>query len=157
MKFFRIICFIIVLIVPSRNVNNSIHFEHVYQQAMELDFILMSKDLPLEFLYKNARHTLKKERVIVSAYNNVVSQTDSTPNICAWNDPVRPGIIAVTRDLERAGLKRNVKVIVEDVGKFTVLDRMNKRYEKGIDIFMGKDIDLAKEFGIKELNIYWKG
>lgn len=40
-------------------------------------------------------------RVTATAYNSHSSQTDSTPNIAAWGDRLRPGMkaIAISRDL----------------------------------------------------------
>jgi 3D (Asp-Asp-Asp) domain-containing protein len=98
---------------------------------------------------------LKRKDITATAYNNVVAQCDDTPNICAWNDKIRPGIIAVSRNLISEGLGRNKKVYVEGIGVLTVLDKMNKRYQNRIDIFMGKDIKKARQFGVKKLKIYW--
>ena len=131
----------------------------VVTQAMMLDSE-MEKELKHSSstidLYEIDRKWLQSLEVTVTAYNNTVAQTDSTPNECAWGDTIRPGIIAISRDLQTIGLTRHMKVIVEGHGEFEVLDKMNQRFEKRIDIFMGKDIKKAKTFGKKELTIYWK-
>ena len=45
-------------------------------------------------------------KVTASAYNSMLGQTDSTPNIAAWGDTLKPGMksIAVSRDLIKRGL-----------------------------------------------------
>ena len=58
-------------------------------------------------------------RVTATAYNSHSSQTDSTPNIAAWGDRLRPGMkaIAISRDLlHQHGLGRGDKVRI--VGLF---------------------------------------
>jgi len=95
-----------------------------------------------------------KRVVKATAYNAMQSQTDSTPTICAWGDSVRPGIIAVSRDLERIGLTRGKEVHVEGIGKLVVLDRMHRRKTNQIDIFM-ETYDEAIRFGVQELKISW--
>lgn len=96
--------------------------------------------------------------VTATAYNNVPAQTDATPNIAAWGDRIKPGmpLIAVSRDLVKIGLTRGTKVRISGIdGEFIVLDKMNKRYKKRIDIFMGKDIKAARRFGRKKVTITW--
>ena len=92
--------------------------------------------------------------VRATAYNAAENQTDSTPTICAWGDKVRPGIIAVSRDLESLGLTRGQEVLVEGFGKRIVMDRMHKRKTNQIDIFMESYYD-AIQFGVQELKISW--
>ena len=102
-----------------------------------------------------AQETKPMVRVVkATAYNALASQTDSTPEICAWGDRIRPGIIAVSRDLEGLGLTRGQEVHIEGYGKMIVLDRMHKRKRNQIDIFMEKYED-AIEFGVQELVIRW--
>ena len=92
--------------------------------------------------------------VKATAYNAMPAQTDDTPTICAWGDRVRPGIIAVSRDLEKQGLTRGREVDIQGFGKMVVLDRMHKRKKNQIDIYMEKYED-AIEFGVQELKITW--
>ena len=103
------------------------------------------------------RPSLKTNELIVkaTAYNPSPWQTDSTPFIAAWGDRVRPGIIAVSRDLEKQGLTRGKKVFVDGYGEFEVLDRMHKRKKNQIDIFMMEYKD-AIQFGVKEVKITWR-
>lgn len=92
--------------------------------------------------------------VKATAYNAVPEQTDSTPEICAWGDRVRPGIIAISRDLEGIGLTRGKEVHVQGLGKMIVMDRMHHRKRNQIDLYMDKYED-AVQFGVQDLTIYW--
>ncbi len=97
--------------------------------------------------------------VIATAYNSVVEQTDDTPNIAAWGDPLHPGMkaIAVSRDLIPMGLTRRTRVTIDGLeGEFLVLDKMNKRWNRRIDIYMGNDIQAAQQWGSKKVRIQWQ-
>lgn len=96
--------------------------------------------------------------VKATAYNSVPSQTDSQPNIAAWGDTLKPGmkVIAVSRDLISMGLKHNTEVKLNGLpGIYLVKDKMNSRYRKRIDLYMGVDIDSAKAWGQKKLTIQY--
>jgi len=97
---------------------------------------------------------VNKRLVKVTAYNALENQTDSTPFEAAWGDRVRDGIIAVSRDLEKVGLTRGVKVQVDGMGEYVVLDRMHRRKRNQIDIFMWRYKD-AVNFGIQNKEITW--
>ena len=98
-------------------------------------------------------------RVTATAYNSLRGQTDRTPNIAAWGDRLRPGmrVIAVSRDLlTRYGLKHNTLVRIQGHGgTFRVKDKMNKRYRKRIDIYMGKNRIKARRYGKRKVTITW--
>ncbi|WP_160061957.1 3D domain-containing protein [Psychromonas sp. L1A2] len=96
--------------------------------------------------------------VTASAYTSSVGETDSTPNHAAWGDKLKPGMksIAVSRDLIKLGLTHQQEVKIEGFeGTFRVLDKMNKRWKKKIDIYMGKDVEKAREWGKQQVVIYW--
>jgi hypothetical protein len=86
----------------------------------------------------------------ISAYNSVPEQTDNTPclgaggHICGRNDVVANNCLPIG-------------TMVQIDGKiYEVYDRMNSRYGcEYFDIYMGMDIQGAKEFGrqIKEVII----
>lgn len=136
-----------ILLSKALTMDNEI--KNSFKEEINLSSILNQ----FEFNFKE----FQSMEVTVTGYNSVPSQTDSTPNICAWNDKIRPNIVAISRDLEKHGLTRNTKIIIN--GKvYTVLDKMNKRYKKRIDIYFGgKDtIKEARNFGIKKLKIYWR-
>ena len=95
-------------------------------------------------------------RVTATAYNSLSYQTSSNPSITAFGDSLKPGMryIAVSRDLLDSGLVHNTKVKIEGFDSlFTVKDKMNKRWRKRIDIYMGIDVKKAKQWGKKNINI----
>lgn len=106
---------------------------------------------------KEIVQTKPKEKIIVvkvyhsytvtlTAYSPSRGETDSTPNKTAILEKPIPGkTCAVSRDLiDYLGKK----VYILGYGVFKVNDLMNKRYEKRIDICMGKKE--AVKFGKKE-------
>lgn len=95
-------------------------------------------------------------KVTATAYNSFAYQTNSNPNITAFGDSLKPGLryIAVSRDLLDSGLVHNTKVKIQGFDSlFTVKDKMNRRYRKRIDIYMGKDLKKAKKWGKKKVVI----
>lgn len=97
--------------------------------------------------------------VTATAYTSSVDETDSTPNISAWGDRLKPGmrVLAVSRDLLAMGLTHGTLVQVEGFDKdFIVLDKMNKRWKKKVDIYMGNDKQEALNWGKRKVNICWK-
>ena len=96
--------------------------------------------------------------VTASAYNSVASQTQGDPTLAAWGDELEPGmkVIAVSPDLVQLGLTHKTKVKIEGLsGRYTVLDKTNSRFTKRIDIYMGTDIEAAKQWGVKKVTIRW--
>ncbi len=96
--------------------------------------------------------------VTASAYNSVASQTEGDPTLAAWGDELKPGMkaIAVSPDLVKLGLTHKTKVKIEGLsGRYEVLDRTNSRFTKRIDIYMGTDVEAAREWGIKKVTIRW--
>lgn len=97
--------------------------------------------------------------VTASAYNSLNYQTGpGDPNITAWGDTLAPGmkVIAVSRDLIRKGLDYNTPVKIEGFdGVFLVKDKMHHRWKNKIDIYMGKDVQKAKKWGRKKIDIYY--
>lgn len=89
------------------------------------------------------------ERVTVTAYSPRRRETDSTPFQNAAMEKVREGDIAVSRDLFEAGWVFGKKVWVEGRGIYTIMDLMNSRYEKRVDIFMMKTFK-ARKFGMNK-------
>ena len=94
--------------------------------------------------------------VKASAYNSTAEQTDGNPNEGAWGDRIEPGmkVIAVSPDLLETGLVRGTKVEIEGFeDTWTVMDRTASRHRNRIDIYMGVDVEAAKEWGIQEVTI----
>jgi 3D (Asp-Asp-Asp) domain-containing protein len=101
--------------------------------------------------------SLQRGRMLrVTAYSAEPEQTDDTPNITASNNPVRRGIVAVSRDLFESGWTFGRRVFVEGLGVFTIDDLMHKRKREQIDIFM-HDTDQALRFGRQEMNVHLLG
>jgi LysM repeat protein len=100
-----------------------------------------------------------KLRVTATAYSSHGNQTDSTPFLAAWNNRLRPGmkVIAVSRDLlYKYGMKNGTKVKIAGLpGYYRVRDKMNKRYKKRIDIYMGTNRRKALRWGRRSVVIYW--
>lgn len=101
----------------------------------------------------------RRLRVTATAYSSHSNQTDSTPFLAAWNNRIRPGmkIIAVSRDmLTRYGMRNGTRVRIGGLpGYYTVRDKMNKRYRKRIDIYMGMNRRKALRWGRRSVLIYW--
>lgn len=101
----------------------------------------------------------KSLHVTATAYTSHAAQTDSTPNIAAWGDRLKPGMkaIAVSRDLLKVhGLKHKQKVRIKGLeGEYVVLDKMNKRWRKKIDIYMGMNKSKAFKWGRRKVEILW--
>ena len=102
------------------------------------------------------KHSL---RVQATAYSSHRGQTDKTPFLAAWNNRIRPGmkIIAVSRDLiYKYGLGNGKRVRIQGLpGYYRVRDKMNKRYTKRIDIYMGVNRRKALRWGRRRTVIYW--
>ena len=97
--------------------------------------------------------------VTATAYTSHAHQTSGNPRITAWGDTLKPDTrsIAVSRDLIDSGLTSGVEVKIEGLpGTYIVKDKMNRRWQKKIDIYMGMDIKKAREWGKKKVFIRWK-
>ena len=102
------------------------------------------------------KYTWKSRTVTATAYNSVESQTNSNPNVTAFGDNLKPGLkyIAVSRDLLKAGFKHNTPVKIEGLkGVYLVKDKMHSRWTNHIDIYMGTDVNAAKQWGKKSVRI----
>lgn len=108
---------------------------------------------------KLSRGMKHKLSVTATAYTSHVGQTDSTPFLAAWNNRIRPGmkIIAVSPDLiRRYGLTNGKKVRIGGLsGIYTVRDKMNKRWRKRIDIYMGTSRWRALRWGRRRVTLYY--
>lgn len=105
-----------------------------------------------------APRALRSLRVTATAYTSQRRQTDSTPYLAAWSNRLVPGVksIAISRDLLELGIGNGTALKIGGLpGTYTVLDKMNKRWQRRIDIYMGNDLKRAKAWGSKEVIIYW--
>lgn len=98
--------------------------------------------------------------VTASAYNSLSWQTGpGNPAITAWGDTLKPGMkaIAVSRDLIKKGFDYNTVVKIEGFeGEFLVKDKMHYRWKNKIDIYMGTDVEKAREWGRRKVKIYYE-
>ena len=101
----------------------------------------------------------ERSRVVVAtAYNSLPGQTSGDPNLAAWGDRLVPGMkaIAVSPDLVALGLGRGTRVRIEGLpGEYVVLDRMPSRWKGRIDLYMGEDVQAAREWGRRTVRIHW--
>lgn len=101
-----------------------------------------------------------KLEVTATAYNSLPTQTHSQhPAITAWGDTLKPGMkaVAVSRDLIEKGLTHGTTIRINGLeGEYVVLDKMNKRWEKKIDIYMGRNVEKALRWGRREVIISWE-
>jgi len=103
-----------------------------------------------------AEHSME---VSASAYTlREIETKKGNIGLAAWGDQLEPGMkaIAVSRDLIRRGLDHGTEVRIEGLeGTYIVRDKMNKRWRKKIDIFMGTDVKRARNWGQREVTIHW--
>jgi len=115
--------------------------------------ILIIVAMTLLFVPCNAKNSgfrlVYSGKVPMTAYNSLESQTDSTPWITAAGTRCREGVIASNF------LPLGTKVMIEGYGDriFVVEDRMNKRYNRRIDIWFRSYNDAIK-FGRRNLKFY---
>lgn len=97
-------------------------------------------------------------QVTATAYNSVPEQTHGNPQETAWGEILTPGMkaIAVSRDLIDRGLTHGVAVKIQGLpGTYRVMDKLHKRWRERIDIYMGEDVQAAKQWGKQEVTIRW--
>lgn len=88
--------------------------------------------------------------VTVTAYNADPAQTDSDPDIAASMRRVRPGTIAVSRDLFDRGWVFGRKVRLEGIGIYEINDLMAPRHSRAVDIFIHSSSQ-AQAFGKRRI------
>lgn len=102
---------------------------------------------------RQAEERARMRMLTVTAYSADVAETDDTPYVTASNNRVRPGIVAVSRDLFRKGWVFGRKIYIKGLGVFIIDDLMHTRKTNQIDVFMGGKGD-ALQFGRKTLEVY---
>lgn len=132
-----------------------------YLFLMSCVILLSGCSTDLHSLVMKEEITIEKENVLkvtATAYTSAVCQTDRTPYLAAWNNKLKPNVksIAVSRDLLDLGLSNGSKIHIDGLkGSYTVLDKMNKRWKKKIDIYMGCDLQRALRWGKRTVTIRW--
>ena len=96
-------------------------------------------------------NAIAQRQVHATVYNAVPEQTNSDPGHTAFmfeldlSNPYKHKIIAVSRDLLKE-FPKGTKVCVKGTsydGVFIVMDKMNKRYKKRIDILINIDMRIG--------------
>ena len=115
-----------------------------------------------DFSSKEAEPPLKvwdSLTVTTSAYKSLGYQTGAgNPKITAWGDTLKPDmkVIAVSRDLIKKGLDYNTPVRIDGFeGVYYVKDKMHHRWKNKIDIYMGEDVQKARNWGRKKIKIHY--
>ena len=97
--------------------------------------------------------------VTATAFNSTRAQTDSRPTETACGTQLKPGsrVIAVSRDLTDKGLVCGAEVEIEGFDEpWIVADLTAARHEQLIDIYMGRDVKAARQWGRREVEIAWR-
>lgn len=114
---------------------------------------LVANASPVKYPNRNTKEIQPEivEELIVatSAYSSTPDQTDDSPFITASGTKVRDGVVAA--NFLPIGAKIKIPEIFGDK-IFVVEDRMNKRYQRKIDIWF-PDRQSALEFGVRTLKI----
>ncbi|TSA84534.1 hypothetical protein FNU79_11040 [Deinococcus detaillensis] len=95
--------------------------------------------------------------VKATAYSSDVGQTDNSPFVTATGTRVRPGVIALSRDLLRIFPYGSRVTLQDSAGllngrTFIVEDTMNVRMSNTIDIWMGSRAQ-AYQWGARSVTI----
>lgn len=112
--------------------------------------------LPLLLVPAGAGGAERSLVVVATAYNSLPGQTHGGPRVAAWGDVLVPGMrcVAVSPDLLKLGLRRGVRVRIDGLlGEFVVLDKMPKRWQRRIDLYMGTDEAAALAWGRRRVTI----
>jgi 3D (Asp-Asp-Asp) domain-containing protein len=104
---------------------------------------------PTEVAQKHTTAPQRRLSVTVGAYSPRRKETQGNPRDTASGAQVQSGVIALSRDVERAlGVEFGDQVMVEGVGTFVFHDRMAAHKKRRVDIFM-ESTAAAREFGEK--------
>jgi len=76
-------------------------------------------------------------------------ERDQKPDIGAFNTKLKPGTIAVSRDLLSKGFVPFSSVYLEGFGMFIIADVMHKRFVNRVDIWVPKNTKLFKKDNIR--------
>ncbi len=132
-----------------------LHERHIGKMTVLTALLMLAVILSIHGCSSSEEPTMV---VTATAFNSVERQTDADPTIAAWGDTLTPGMkaIAVSRDLLDIGLTHGTRVRIEGLdGEYIVLDKMAARWEKKIDIYMGVDVQAAKQWGKRQVRISW--
>jgi 3D (Asp-Asp-Asp) domain-containing protein len=125
-----------------------------------LTLVFSQEDLPIQHPGTSFISKDTSLWVTATAYNAIEEQTkQGSVGIGAWGDRLTADMkaIAVSNDLIEMGLTRNREVRIEGLnGIYKVMDKMNDRWTRKIDIFMGYDHEAAILWGNRKVKITFK-
>ena len=151
---------VITVLQQQRIAGLSEQVDQYRSRLQELESTVAGKEDTVKLLYRFIVNNHKRLRnynrhmlLTATAYSARSQETDDTPRLTASNSRVRPGIVAISRDLFDMGWVFGKKVYVQDLGVFTIDDLMHSRKTKQIDIYM-EETQEALVFGRKKLNVF---
>lgn len=103
-------------------------------------------------LHEKVLQSRSVQSLTVTAYNPTEAQCDEDPFTAASMRRVKPGTVAVSRDLFDQGWVFGKKIRIEGLGIFEINDLMNSRYSKCVDVFMTDEAE-AVEFGKRKRKV----
>lgn len=114
------------------------HEERVDESLLAYAPLLENKlIIPTVYELPENYKTYSFENIKVTAYNNVPNQTDSTPNITASNRPVHEGIVALSRDFFKKGVRFGDLLYIDCFDSWYIVeDKMNARFTNRVDVFL---------------------
>jgi len=136
---------------------------HHARSAVAVGLLLGLAFLPSCALFRGLGFPGAREHemeVWATAYNSLPGQTDGRPDLTAFGTRLEPGmrVVAVSSDLYDLGLKQGTRLQIEGLpGEWQVADRMNSRWRRKIDLYMGTDVRAAREWGARKVTIRWRG
>ncbi|EGJ48714.1 3D domain-containing protein [Desulfocurvibacter africanus] len=158
---FTLLVLIAVLILTQRTVSNLTGaVEASCTRIAQLEQSLLEERAKIAVLNKfvmtnheTIRGMQRRKVLTVTAYSPRPEETNEDPFTTASNRPVRPGIVAVSRDLFDEGWVFGRKVYIKGMGVFTIDDLMHARKRNQVDIFMFETAK-ARDFGLQKLEVY---
>lgn len=106
--------------------------------------------LGITFLFYSDSYA-KEINIFITAYT--LEECHANKGITASGKKVKVGMVAVSPDLMKKGLKFGEKIEIENLGTFVVADRTSKRLKNTIDIFMNSSKS-ARKFGKRKYILY---
>ena len=89
----------------------------------------------------------------VSAYTSRVEETDDTPCIAADGSDICVRASKGETLCAANFVPLGSKLTIDKFGTCTVADRMNRRYQNRVDVYMGNDLERARSFGLQKLEV----
>jgi 3D (Asp-Asp-Asp) domain-containing protein len=105
-------------------------------------------------LMKNERRHKIGSTVLldVTAYTAADDENGGYGDMAASNKRVRPGTVAVSRDLFKQGWRFGKKIHIHGMGTYVINDLMSRHQRRKIDVFL-TDRGKALQFGVKQKKI----